>query len=63
VSDVEDNPLTQEAGGGRLLISVLDLDSSGNTEASEEMGTTDLPVLPLKSPTSVIVLQEGSEVE
>jgi hypothetical protein len=60
VSDDEDDTLTQEAGGSRLLISIVKLDSSWNSEASEEMETAELPALPTRS---VTVLQEGSEVE
>jgi hypothetical protein len=41
VSDDEDDPLTQEAGGGRLLVSVVELDSSENTKVSEEMEPTE----------------------
>jgi hypothetical protein len=63
VSDDEDDPLTQEAEGYRLLIPVVELDNSGNTEASGEMETAELPLLPPRSSRSDAVLQERSELE
>lgn len=63
VSDADDDPLTQEAKGLGLLIPVVELNNSGSTEASDEMDTTELPLLPPRSPRSVTVLQEESEVE
>jgi hypothetical protein len=60
VSGDEDDPLTLEAGGGRLLISVVEPDISGNTGANEEMEAAELPALPTRS---VTLLQEGSELE
>jgi hypothetical protein len=63
VSVDEDDHQTQEAGGDRLLVSVVDLDNYGNTEASKEMETAELPDLPTRSPRSGTVHQEGSEVE
>jgi hypothetical protein len=61
VSGDKDDPLTQEAAWGMILLPLVELDGSGNVVCSgEEMETAELPVLP---PAYVTVLHDGSETE
>jgi hypothetical protein len=37
-----DDPLTQEAGGGEVIVSTIEYDDSGTVVSREDMETTEL---------------------
>ncbi|PSN35356.1 hypothetical protein C0J52_11505 [Blattella germanica] len=60
LSEDEDDPEEQPVSGGRILISIEELDSSGNVVRRKVMEAEEVPIMP---PGNVTLIEDGGEVE
>jgi hypothetical protein len=56
----EHEPLKKEAGGGEIIVSMVEYDASGTAVSREDMETTELRSLP---PGSFTILEDLSFLE
>jgi hypothetical protein len=59
VSEDEDDPDSQDEDGGKIVISITEVDNSGNVVCSKVMETEEVPALP---PGDVTLIQDGSKM-